>query len=260
MDILSRMEGTPAKLGVMNRVKTRLSVGELTPANYKNIKSKVEWFKKKDAEGKLTEKLRPRLDEAEELWQQMQALRLEGASGASSSAAAAAAAAAAAVKTSSAAAATPSKGKKTPKTVAFANNHATSASSASASAPAASVKPPVKGILSLKKKQRPAEGIIEQEIEDMEAENAENSEQGPMTNLNYIRIASEKKLPLPEFYDPYTGKKFLPEESPMEPIERAYKQLKNLRKTVYANAKRMKNAGSSSRKTRKARNQAHRST
>lgn len=218
-------------MGVMNRVKTRLSVGELTPANYKNIKSKVDWFKKKNADGTLTEKLRPRLDEAEELWQQMQALRLEGAAGASSAAAA------------KAASATKTPAKKTPKAVAFANNHATGASSSAASAAS---KPPVKGVL-LKKKQRPAEGVIEREIEDMEAENAEAE---PMTNLNYIRIASEKKLPLPEFYDPYTGRKFLPEESPMEPIERAYKELRNLRKTVYANAKRMKNAGSS-RKTRK---------
>ena len=235
-------------MGVMNRVKTRLSVGELTPANYKNIKSKVEWFKKKNVDGTLTEKLRPRLDEAEELWQQMQALKLEGASGASSASASASAAKAAS------ASATKTPAKKTPKAVAFANRHATGASSsASSSAASAASKPPVKGVLTKKKKQRPAEGgIIEREIEDMEAQNAENAENAPMTNLNYIRMASEKKLPLPEFYDPYTGKKFLPEESPMQPIERAYKELRNLRKTVYANAKRMKNAGSS-RKTRKVR-------
>ena len=241
-------------MGVMNRVKTRLSVGELTPANYKNIKSKVEWFKKKNVDGTLTEKLRPRLDEAEELWQQMQALKLEGASGASSASSASAAKAAASAAKAATKEATKTPAKKTPKAVAFANRHATGASSsASSSAASAASKPPVKGVLSKKKKQRPAEGgIIEREIEDMEAQNAENAENAPMTNLNYIRIASEKKLPLPEFYDPYTGKKFLPEESPMQPIERAYKELRNLRKTVYANAKRMKNAGSS-RKTRKVR-------
>lgn len=39
-------------------------------------------------------------------------------------------------------------------------------------------------------------------------------------------------LPLPEFYDPYTGRKFAPEEDPFPPIEGAYYQLKDILKSA----------------------------
>ena len=39
-------------------------------------------------------------------------------------------------------------------------------------------------------------------------------------------------LPLPEMYDPYTGRKFAPEEDPFPPIEGAYYQLKYILKSA----------------------------
>lgn len=53
----------------------------------------------------------------------------------------------------------------------------------------------------------------------------------------FLRKEVAAALPLPQFYDPYTGRKFAPEENPMPPIERAYTELKALRATVYKKAK-----------------------
>lgn len=43
-------------------------------------------------------------------------------------------------------------------------------------------------------------------------------------------------LPLPELYDPYTGRKFAPEEDPFPPIEGAYYQLKDILKSAHLKA------------------------
>jgi septal ring factor EnvC (AmiA/AmiB activator) len=43
-------------------------------------------------------------------------------------------------------------------------------------------------------------------------------------------------LPVPELYDPYTGRKFAPEEDPLEPIESAYRELKDIVKSAHLKA------------------------
>jgi len=56
----------------------------------------------------------------------------------------------------------------------------------------------------------------------------------------YFMNATAKSLPLPELYDPFTGRKFAPEESPMEEIERAYLMLKKIRSKTWRNANTMR--------------------
>ena len=43
-------------------------------------------------------------------------------------------------------------------------------------------------------------------------------------------------LPLPELYDPYTGRKFGPEENPLPPIESAFHELKDILKKAHKKA------------------------
>jgi hypothetical protein len=52
----------------------------------------------------------------------------------------------------------------------------------------------------------------------------------------FLQQAVEEVLPLPELYDPYTGRKYAPEESPMEDIERAYKMLLKIRANTWRRA------------------------
>jgi len=52
----------------------------------------------------------------------------------------------------------------------------------------------------------------------------------------FLQQAVEEVLPLPELYDPYTGRKYAPEESPMEDIERAYFMLKKIRADTWRRA------------------------
>lgn len=52
----------------------------------------------------------------------------------------------------------------------------------------------------------------------------------------FLQQAVEEVLPLPELYDPYTGRKYAPEESPMEDIERAYKMLLKIRVNTWRRA------------------------
>lgn len=49
----------------------------------------------------------------------------------------------------------------------------------------------------------------------------------PIVN-DFLYEATQKFLPLPELYDPYTGRKFAPEEDPMIEIERAYTMLMDI--------------------------------
>ena len=52
----------------------------------------------------------------------------------------------------------------------------------------------------------------------------------------YYEQAVPQFLPLPELYDPYTGRKFAPEEDPMPPIESAYDELKEILKRAHLKA------------------------
>jgi len=52
----------------------------------------------------------------------------------------------------------------------------------------------------------------------------------------YYEQAVPQFLPLPELYDPYTGRKFVPEEDPFPPIESAYHELKDILKRAHLKA------------------------
>lgn len=58
----------------------------------------------------------------------------------------------------------------------------------------------------------------------------------PIVENEHLVAASEAALPLPELYDPFTGRKFAPEENPMPPIEDAYKMLKKIHAGVMKKA------------------------
>ena len=55
-------------------------------------------------------------------------------------------------------------------------------------------------------------------------------------NEHLLKAISETEHLIPEFYDPYTGLKFGPDESPMEKIEQAYKELQQLRAATWKKA------------------------
>ena len=55
-------------------------------------------------------------------------------------------------------------------------------------------------------------------------------------NEHLLRAISETEHLIPEFYDPYTGLKFGPDESPMEKVEQAYKELQQLRAATWKKA------------------------
>jgi len=50
----------------------------------------------------------------------------------------------------------------------------------------------------------------------------------PQENMKYLEIASKEFLPLPELYDPFTGRKFGPEEDPQLEINRAHDMLNDI--------------------------------
>jgi hypothetical protein len=137
-----------------------------------------------------------------------------------------------------------------------------------ASASASSVaKPPVSGVLQKKSAKAKPSFTPLNTIAELNGESnngnspLENNNSGYNSNAILQNVSSRylEKNPLPELYDPYTGRKFTPEESPMTPIERAYKELKAIRAKVakavasrkYALKK--KKATGKTRKTRKNR-------
>jgi hypothetical protein len=72
----------------------------------------------------------------------------------------------------------------------------------------------------------------------------------------YYEQAVPQFLPLPELYDPYTGRKFAPEEDPMPPIESAYHELKDILKRAHLKAAslRKKAARATKRRTKAKKN------
>ena len=62
------------------------------------------------------------------------------------------------------------------------------------------------------------------------------------SNLDYINEASQQFLPLPELYDPFTGRKYHPDEDPHPEIERAYFMLEDIINKAKRRAKSMKAA------------------
>jgi hypothetical protein len=55
-------------------------------------------------------------------------------------------------------------------------------------------------------------------------------------NEYLIRAISETEHLIPEMYDPYTGLKFGPDESPMDKIEQAYRELQKIRANTWKKA------------------------
>ena len=77
----------------------------------------------------------------------------------------------------------------------------------------------------------------------------------PIYNTFYEE-AVPQFLPLPEFYDPYTGRKFAPGEDPLTPIESAYHELKDILKRAHLKAAslRKKAARATKRRTKAKKN------
>ena len=86
-----------------------------------------------------------------------------------------------------------------------------------------------------------------------------NNNSGYNSNAILANVSSRylAKHPLPELYDPYTGRKFSPEESPMTPIQKAYEELKAIRakvkKAVSSKKLALKKKAATKNKTRKNR-------
>jgi hypothetical protein len=168
------------------------------------------------------------------------------------------------------------------------------AASSASSASSVVAKPPVQGIL--KKREAAAFASTPKAatftpalnaIEELEAENWNSQNEnangpvananGPVANANgsasvlgnnnsgynsnaiLANVSSRylAKHPLPELYDPYTGRKFSPEESPMTPIQKAYEELKAIRakvkKAVSSRKLALKKKAAAKKKTRKNR-------
>jgi len=65
----------------------------------------------------------------------------------------------------------------------------------------------------------------------------------PIVN-KYLVEATQQFLPLPELYDPYTGRKFAAEEDPMPEIERAYNMLMDIYNKAQKKAATLRKRGS----------------
>jgi hypothetical protein len=65
----------------------------------------------------------------------------------------------------------------------------------------------------------------------------------PASN-QYLELAIQQALPLPEFYNPYTGVKYTPEDDPIQDIEKAYIELKKIRSDIWRKAATMRKRGS----------------
>jgi len=65
----------------------------------------------------------------------------------------------------------------------------------------------------------------------------------PIVN-KYLYEATQEFLPLPELYDPYTGRKFAAEEDPMPEIERAYNMLIDIYNKAQRKAATLRKRGS----------------
>lgn len=60
----------------------------------------------------------------------------------------------------------------------------------------------------------------------------------------YLEQAIQEALPLPDFYNPYTGVKYTPEDDPIQDIEKAYIELKKIRSDIWRKAATMRKRGS----------------
>jgi len=89
------------------------------------------------------------------------------------------------------------------------------------------------------------------------AMNVPSAEAEAIENNKYL-LKAARNFTLPEFYDPFTGRKFGPAENPMPPIESAYTMLKSvrakaLRRAATLKRKEAKNKKNNSVNTRRSR-------
>jgi len=73
------------------------------------------------------------------------------------------------------------------------------------------------------------------------------------TFVKYLEMVVPEFLPLPELYNPYTGVKYAPEESPLEDIERAFLELKDIRNQARRKALKLQKASEKRAETRRNR-------
>jgi len=66
----------------------------------------------------------------------------------------------------------------------------------------------------------------------------------------YFHQAMEEYLPLPVLHDPFTGRQYAPEESPMPEIERAYEMLKDIRVKMQRRANELRRKAKTANKRR----------
>jgi hypothetical protein len=64
----------------------------------------------------------------------------------------------------------------------------------------------------------------------------------PASN-QYLEQAIQEALPLPDFYNPYTGVKYTPQDDPIQDIEKAYIELKKIRSGIWRKAATMRKRG-----------------
>jgi hypothetical protein len=285
---------------LMGDIKSRLNLGynmkTYGKKNEKELETKVKFFEKKIADGRFKEFMRPRMEEAKTLLARVQALRatplaakaavpvpeepLRSKAVPAFKAPAAAPAATGRVKTQK---------NKSMREKAKAKPLA---AAAAAMGPAVVVPPPVPAAAAVPVKSRkvrkvatasafaapPAPALLPARLSTVvegEGEGEEENENGlgataalaavkraPREEIEneFLYEASQKYLPLPQFYDPYTGRRIPPEESPLTPIERAYKQLKKIRRAAYRNAATLRAAaGRNSRRStrRRGRRMSH---
>lgn len=247
---------------LMEDVKSRLNTGyNMNTYGKKNIKEldkKVKFFEKKIAEGKFKEFMRPRLEEAKTLLARVEALRATPLAAKAAVPAPAEPLRSKAPALRLAAPAAVTGRAKTQKNKSLKVKAKPLEAAVAARGPAVVVPPPVPVVVpNLRKSRKIRKGTVPPAarerlntiLEAAEGEGeAENENLGvvaapratrPRLNQvqnDFLYEASQKYLPLPEFYDPYTGRKIPPEESPLTPIERAYKQLKKIRRAAFRNA------------------------
>lgn len=196
---------------LMDDIKFRLNTEPYNMSHYakneKDLREKVKFFAKKEAAGELKGYMATRYEAAKALLTRLQALK----SGAPLPPAAfEPTAVEAAVAEGVAAANTVPVAKKTRRKTAKKNIGAPVAANNM------QVRPPAN------KPKRAKTVRIRNTPEEVENE--------------HLYRAIEELGKIPELFDPYTGRKFAPEENPFPPIEQAYKELVKLRSKVYKKA------------------------
>jgi len=234
-DIKARMESSAYNVGQYKK-------------NFKNLDEKVAFFVNKDAVGELKPFMRPRLEEAEKTLRRLE--ELHGKAYASSLAAKPVKATATKAKaTATKAKATTVKANKVantvPATVAAANTLSNSLSKMNISSPR-----PVLGnngkALTIKSRRKANTSAKPKTL---------RAPRNVTINEYMEKAFAETQKKVPELYNPFTGVKYGPTESPMDDIEKAYIILRKIRTNTISRARVLRTRASKAKaKTQKANN------